>query len=85
MFYKSIKEIIWTLNVWSGHKHQLQTSVRYIFAKQRDVCYILYEIADNDFIYCIWEWTMFPNRRKKHLVTIFSQGHVLWPYKPMIY
>ena len=28
---------------------------------------------------------MFPNRRKKHLVTIFSQGHVLWPYKPMIY
>ena len=23
---------------------------------------------------------MFPNRRKKHLVTIFSQGHVMWPY-----
>ena len=27
----------------------MQTSVRYIFAQQRDVCYILYEIADNDY------------------------------------
>ena len=34
-------------------KHQLQTSVRCVAARQRDVCYFLYDIADNDFIDCI--------------------------------
>ena len=28
--------------------------MRYFTAHQRYVCYILYEIADNDFIYCIY-------------------------------
>ena len=31
----------------------LQTSLRCFTAYQRYVCYILYEIADNDFIDCI--------------------------------
>ena len=44
IFYKNINQIIWTLNVWSSHKHQLQTSVRCISAHQRYVCYILYKI-----------------------------------------
>ena len=34
-------------------KNQLQTSVRCIATGQRNVCYILYEIADNDLIDCI--------------------------------
>ena len=33
--------------------YQLQRSVRYIAARQRNVCYFLCEIADNDFINCI--------------------------------
>ena len=37
------------------HKHQLQKSVRCISAHQPDVCYNLYEIADNDFTHCIKE------------------------------
>ena len=47
-FTKSINGIIWTLNVWTSHKHQLQTAVGYISAQQLDVRYILYEITDND-------------------------------------
>ena len=31
----------------------------YIAAGQRNVCYFLYEIADNDFIDCIKEYTVF--------------------------
>ena len=34
-------------------KHQLQTSVRYIAARQRNVCYFLYAIAEIDFFDCI--------------------------------
>ena len=30
-------------------------------ARQRYLCYVLYEITDNDFIDCILELTMFPN------------------------
>ena len=34
----------------SSRKHQLQTSVRCIAARQRYVCFFLYVKADDDFI-----------------------------------
>ena len=41
------------------YKHRLQTSVRCISARQSYLCYIFYEIADNDIIYCKLELAMF--------------------------
>ena len=50
ILYNSVNDIIWALNILSSRKHQLQTSVRCIAARQRYVCFFLYEKAETDFI-----------------------------------
>ena len=42
IFFYSINEFILALLVWAGHKHQLQESVKYVSARQRYLCYVLY-------------------------------------------
>ena len=63
--------------------------MRYIFAHQRDVCYILYKIADNDLIDCILRMNHVPHPQEEKLGYYFQSGtclgatHVLlsflWP------
>ena len=42
IFFNSINELILALLVWARHKHQLQASVRYVSARQRYSCYVVY-------------------------------------------
>ena len=51
--FKNISILHLALKVSSSQKHQLKTSLRFISARQRYVCYILNEIADKDTIDCI--------------------------------
>ena len=48
IFSNSINEIIWAPHVSAGHKYQLQKSVMCTSALQSYLCYIFYEIADNN-------------------------------------
>ena len=55
-FSNGINEIIWALHVWTRYKHQLETFVGCISARQSYLCYFFfYEIALDDFIDWILE------------------------------
>ena len=56
------------------HKHKLRSFVKFISARRCNVCFILYEIKDNDFIDYILEYTMLPNPRKKIKLGIYFQS-----------
>ena len=56
MIYSNrINEIIWALHISARHIYQLQTSVIWTSALKNYVCYVFYEIADNNLKDCISE------------------------------
>ena len=42
IFFNSFNELILALLVSARHKHQLQASVRYVSARHRYLCYVVY-------------------------------------------
>ena len=55
IYYMIVSMNLFEVKMFNIVIKSMQTSVRCIAARQRNVCYFLYEIADNYFIDCIYE------------------------------